>query len=504
MHQSIHLYRRQQVYQLDRLTMQLDQQTSAQLMSRAARAVYDAIQRHWPDIRHAVVFAGNGNNGGDAFALACLMQQDGWQLDLIGVGDLAMQSAESLYYRQQWEQQGGVTSAWQGDIPHCDLIVDGLLGIGLSRALDPSWINLVSAINAHSAYRVSIDIPSGLNADRGIAMPVAIMADVSVSFIGRKVGCYLADGPDYCGVLEFDRLGLSTDTERRVTPDCSLLSPYTIALPLARKNNSHKNQFGHVLVIGGDRSMSGAASLAALAALRTGAGVVSLCVHPDNYALAATRQMELMVSDWTQLERQLELASLIVVGPGLGQSPSAGEILHSIQYIDKPMVIDADALQVDFLSALTTRQGVITPHPGEAARLLNSTPQLVQQDRLNSLQRLSEQWPLAVVLKGAGTLTGAQDERPALCNHGHAGMATAGMGDVLAGIIAGYLAQGLSPSQAAQTAVLVHALAAEDFAQQHDAASLIASDIIQCLPRVVKKLRAQQAGKRVGIKHDYL
>ena len=153
------------------------------------------------------------------------------------------------------------------------------------------------------------------------------------------------------------------------------------------------------------------------------------------------------------------------------------------------MVIDADALQKDFLSALTTRQGVITPHPGEAARLLDTTTQSVQHDRLKSLQLLTQLSPLSVVLKGAGTLMGDQSGLPALCANGHAGMATAGMGDVLAGMIAGYLAQGLSPQHAARTSVLLHALAAEDYALQQDADSLIASDIIQRLPRLVKSLR---------------
>ncbi len=483
------LYNRQQVYQLDQLAMSEDGQSSEQLMGKAASAVWRSIQSRWPSIKHVVIFAGCGNNGGDAFAVASLAKKSGVKVELITMGDLSMQSAESRLFRESWEQDEGVTQQWSGNCPDCDLIIDGLLGIGLSRGLDDTWSSLIKNITSKKAVRVSIDIPSGLNADTGMAMPIAIEADLTVTFIGRKIGLYLADAPDYCGEIVFDDLGLSTASAAQQPVNYQLLEQQDIKLPEPRKNNSYKNQFGHVVVIGGGPTMSGATRLAGLAALRCGAGLVSLCVHPDNVTVAASDHAELMVSDWNALDDMLELASVIAVGPGLGNSPQAKEILQKLSTIDKPMVVDADALQPWFLNALSSQYCVITPHPGEASSLLESSTQQIQQDRVAAMLKLNEHWPVVGVLKGAGSLVRQQHGMLKLCSHGHSGMATAGMGDVLSGFIAAYLAQGLSPENAAQTGVLAHALAAEHYAKEHDSASLIASDVIDRVSLVVREIR---------------
>lgn len=488
----MNLYLRKQVYQLDRLAMDLDGQPSEQLMLKAASAVWKNIQLRWPDIRHIVVFAGPGNNGGDAFALACLAQQSAVDVDLISLGDLSSQSEASAFYRTQWENDGGVITPWTGRCPDCDLIVDGLLGIGLNKMLDEQWQALVRIINSQPVIRVCIDIPSGLDADTGNPLPCAVQADLTVTFIGRKVGCFIAYGPDYCGELLFDDLGLSQSSLRRIQPVCRSLDRQQAVLPPLRKNNSHKNQFGHVLIIGGDRGMSGAVRLAGMAALRSGAGLVSLCVHPDNYAVAAGQHAELMVSDWRDLNRLVDMASVIVVGPGLGQSGQAEKLLQTLSHAEKPMVVDADALRVSFLASIRSKTVVLTPHPGEAARLLDTAISHIQRDRLDALKRLNDQWPYVAVLKGAGTMIAQHNEPLTLCCHGHAGMATAGMGDVLAGLTGGYLAQGLSALQAAQAAVLVHALAAEQYAQTQDDCSLISSDVIDGIGSVVRQLRSNQ------------
>lgn len=488
----MNLYLRKQVYQLDRLAMDLDVQPSEQLMFKAASSVWKNIQLRWPAIRHIVVFAGPGNNGGDAFAVASLAKRSTTKVDLISLGNLSGQSEASGFYRQQWENAGGVITPWTGHCPDCDLIVDGLLGIGLNKMLDHRWQSLIRIINAQPAIRVSIDCPSGLNADTGNPLPCAVQADLTVTFIGRKVGCFIADGPDYCGKLVFDNLGLSQSSLRSIQPVCQSLGRQRVVLPPQRKKNSYKNQYGHVLIIGGDRGMPGAVMLAGMAALRSGAGLVSLCVHPDNYDVASGRHAELMVSDWSELDRLLEMATVIVAGPGLGQSAQAERLLRSLSHADKPMVVDADALQVSFLTSIRSKDVILTPHPGEAARLLDTTTRNVQSDRLDSLNRLNDLWPYVSVLKGAGTLVSQHNEPITLCRHGHAGMATAGMGDVLSGLTAGYLAQGLSALQAANTAVLVHALTAEQYAQTQDACSLLSSDVIDGIGSVVRRLHARQ------------
>jgi len=483
------LYNRKQVYRLDQLAMLEDGQSSKQLMGKASMAVWSAIQHRWPTIEHVVIFAGCGNNGGDAFAVASLVKKSGLDVELIAVGELSQQSAESRSFRENWEQDGGITQQWTGDCPDCDLIIDGLLGIGLSRELDASWSSMIGKINSKEAIRVSVDIPSGVNADTGMAMPVAIQADLTVTFIGQKIGLFLADGPDYCGEVVFDDLGLSTASADKEPVKYQLLETHNVILPAPRKNNSYKNQYGHVVVFGAGPGMSGATRLAGFAALRSGAGLVSLCVHPDNVIAAASDHAELMVSDWDAVDRMVSLASIIVVGPGLGESLQAKNILQKLSVTDKPIVVDADALQPWFLNALSSEHCVITPHPGEAARLLESSTGQIQQDRVSAIFKLNEQWPFVCVLKGSGSLVGEQQKMLKLCAHGHAGMATAGMGDVLSGLVAGYLAQGLNTLDATQTAVLVHALAAEVYAKQHDSSSLIASDVIDRLSRVVRDIR---------------
>ena len=483
------LYNRQQVYQLDQLTMLEDGQSSKQLMGKAAMAVWSAIQRRWPAIEHVVIFAGCGNNGGDAFAVARLVKKSGIDVELIAVGDLSQQSAESRSFRESWEQGGGITQQWTGKCPDCDLIIDGLLGIGLSRDLDTGWSSMLGKINSKEAVRVSVDIPSGVNADTGMAMPVAIQADLTVTFIGQKIGLFLADGPDYCGKVVFDDLGLSTASADKQPVKYQLLERHNVKLPSLRKNNSYKNQYGHVVVFGGGPGMSGATRLTGFAALRSGAGLVSLCVHPDNVIAAASDHAELMVSDWNALDSMVALASIIVVGPGLGDSSQAKNLLQKLSVTDKPIVVDADALQPWFLNDLRSEHCVITPHPGEAARLLECTTDQIQQDRVSAILKLNEQWPFVSVLKGSGSLVGEQHKMLKLCVHGHAGMATAGMGDVLSGLVAGYLAQGLNALDATQTAVLVHALAAEYYANKHDSSSVIASDVIDRVSRVVRDIR---------------
>jgi NAD(P)H-hydrate epimerase len=483
------LYQREQVYDLDQMAIQQDAQPGLQLMQKAALAVWRAVQERWADLSSILVLAGPGNNGGDAFAVAMLAREAGYKVEIVTVGDLSRQSSESACYRQQWLDAGECISEWSGRFPDCELIIDGLLGIGLNKSLNADWQCMIVAVNEYSAKKVCIDIPSGLNANTGNAMPCAIQAHLTVSFIARKVGCFIADGPDYCGEVVFDDLGLSADASLRVDPVLQVLDESSIRLPEKRKKNSHKNQYGHVLVIGGNRGMSGAPRLAGMAALRSGAGLVSLCVHADSVVPVASAHAELMVSSWDDVAEKMKYASVIVIGPGLGHCEQAAGVLQQLSGFDKPMIIDADALEPVFLSSVKARSVVITPHPGEAARLLNTKTARIQQDRVGSLQRLLDSWPFVCVLKGAGSLCGHKGKLLSLCPRGHSGMATAGTGDVLAGMIGGYVAQGVDPLQATQTAVYIHALAAEDYARDFDENSLIASDIIDRIALISRILK---------------
>ena len=481
------LYSSEKVYQLDQRAMKDDCRTSQQLMARAGEAVWTSLQQALPKLDKVTLFAGAGNNGGDTFCVACLALQQQVEVNLFFVGDRQRQSGASTYFTESFLDAGGVIQGWNGELPDSDVIIDGLLGIGIQRDLDPSWQNLVQTINSSDAYRVAIDIPSGLNADTGVAMPCAIKADLTVSFIGRKLGCYLADGADFCGDRVFDNLGVSTHVYQQVDPDVEVLSDQSVSVPV-RNKNSFKNQFGHILIVGGARNMSGACRLAGMAALRTGAGLVSICVHSDNYDSAVSSSPDLMVYSWEELEAALERASVIVIGPGLGQSLQAHTLMSRLKNTDLPMVIDADALQVGFLEDLKTGQTVITPHPGEAARLLGTTSKEVQQNRPLMLKKLCDRWPgVTTVLKGAGTLVGQSDQTLSLCPYGHAGMAVAGMGDVLSGIVAGLMGQGLEPLQAAKLGVVIHSRAAEAYPNTAHPHSLIASDVIEKIGSVLPR-----------------
>ncbi len=481
------LYTPETVYQLDKAAVVKDGYSEIELMGRAGECVWQAITQRWPQLSRITVFAGSGNNGGDAFVVALCARRQRVEVQLLVQGDLSRQSPTAQHYRELWEQGGGECEAWQEQEIDGDLIVDGLLGIGLQRELDTHWQKLVTRINQSKVPCVAIDIPSGLNGWSGMPQPVAIEAQLTVTFIGAKTGQFLADGPDYCGELLFEDLGVSTRVHAAATAALEVIE--SCRLPVARKRNSHKNHYGHLLVVGGDQGMSGAVALASLAALRSGAGLVTALVHPDCRANLAGFP-EIMVLGWDALEAKLAEASVIVVGPGMGRGEAAQECQRILAAATQPMVIDASALESGFLKSLTSKDLVITPHPGEAAALLQTSTSEIQGDRLDSCARLVDTFSATTVLKGSGTLVAQPGTSPMAINtRGHAGMASAGMGDVLSGIIAAYLGQGLTPFEAARTAVYVHALCAERYCAQNDQSGLIASDVIDAIPAVVKELR---------------
>ncbi len=480
------LYAPESVYLLDRTAMEQDCLSSAELMQRAGEATWRAIVERWPDLARISVLAGAGNNGGDAFVVALAARRDGVDVQLLTRGDLAKQSAESRDYAAAWRAAGGVDEPWVGQALGGEVIVDGLLGIGLKRELDADWQALIAAVNSAAAPKVAIDIPSGLNARTGLAQPVAVEAALTVTFIGAKTGQYLADGPDYCGELRYESLGVSARTRASVEPALDVIE--RAVLPPPRKRNSHKNHYGHVLIVGGDEGMSGAVALAARAALRSGAGLVTALVHPECRASLAPFP-EVMTLGWDALAAKLAQASVVLVGPGLGDGDGARQCLAALLECELPMVVDAGALRADFLRRRKSRTLVITPHPGEAAGLLETDGAGVQADRLAAVLRLRDAFAAVAVLKGSGTLIAAPDEATAINTRGNPGLASAGTGDVLAGVIAALLGQGLGPGAAARSGVLLHALCAERFTRGRDPAGLVAGDLIDRLPLVMRQLR---------------
>lgn len=482
------LYEPESVYQLDRAAVEIDNFSEIELMQRAGRRVWQALRERWPGVERITVFAGSGNNGGDAFVVALCALREGVKVQLLVRGDLSRQSDTARHYTDLWKRAGGRCEDWQGQQIDGEVIVDGLLGIGLRRELDESWQALIAAINAPRIPRIAIDIPSGLNGSTGVPQPVAVKARLTVTFIGAKTGQWLADGPDYCGELVFDDLGMSESARHGIA--ARLETVETCRLPPPRRMNSHKNDFGNLLIVGGDRGMTGAVALAARAALRSGAGLVTALVHPEcRNNLAAFP--EIMVQGWDALEARLPQAGLVIVGPGLGGGEAAKHCLQLLQSAGLPMVVDAGALKAGFLRALESDCKVITPHPGEAAALLAKTGAEIQRDRLAASDALVSSFDATCVLKGSGTLVAQAGETTAINTRGNPGMASAGMGDVLSGIIGALIGQGLSPFDAARSAVFIHALCAESYCEANDPMGLIAGDVIELIPRVIRRLRDQ-------------
>ncbi len=449
-----------------------------ELMYRAASAALNSLRRHWPQLRRICIHCGPGNNGGDGFLLGVLAREAGLQVELVALGSTSHGDAAKA--RKAWQAGAGRVQLWDAEAlpPEAELHVDALYGIGLNRAPEAAAAQLIEQINRSGRPVLALDVPSGLNSDTGDCPGTAVRADVTVTFIAGKRGLHTGRAADQVGVLELAGLGVPDGVYEHVRPDAQLLE--AVALP-ARARYANKGSHGHVLVIGGDYGMVGAARLAGESALRAGAGLVSVATRAEHgFVLNATRP-ELMVRgiDGPQtLEPLLERASVLALGPGLGQAAWGHALWLTALDANKPLVLDADGLN---LLAREPRQfstpTVLTPHPGEAARLLGVSTAEIECDRFAAVRELSRRYAAVVVLKGAGSLIADSEGRLDVCPWGNPGMASAGMGDLLTGIVAALLAQGCTPWQAASLGVGLHARAG-DLAAQEGERGLLASDLL--------------------------
>jgi ADP-dependent NAD(P)H-hydrate dehydratase / NAD(P)H-hydrate epimerase len=436
-----------------------------ELMQRAAHAAWRALRKRWPDAGSVTVLAGGGNNAGDGYLLAALAQRAGWQVQVLSLAAPAtLRGAAALAFAEA-QAEHVIITPWQAGSAFFGVLVDGLLGTGLSGAVRAPYAEVIRLINASGLPVLALDVPSGLCADTGCELGVAVRATLTVSFIGLKVGLFTGAAADLVGTLVFDDLQAEPAL---LAAQCATAQRLAIAsLPClpARRRSAHKGQFGHLLVLGGDRGFGGAALLAAQSALRSGAGLVSLATRSEHLAAALTRQPELMVRGVSSANQLLDLAAqadVLVVGPGLGQQAWGRSLLSVAALQACAQVWDADALNM--LAAGQVQlpaNALLTPHPGEAARLLGLTTAQLQADRPAAAQALAQRYQSVVVLKGAGSLVAAPDGRLALCDRGHPAMAGAGFGDVLAGLIGALRAQQLPAFEAACLGVWLHARAGE-------------------------------------------
>lgn len=462
-------------------------------MARAGQALFQSARARWPAAKRWLVVSGLGNNGGDGYVVAQLARQAGMAVEIVQLGDPARIRGDALSHFKRAQAAGVPVSPWQGgELPAADLIFDGIFGIGLDREVTGSWREMIERVNSHPAPVVAIDIPSGLDPDCGVAMGVSIEADLTVSFIGLKQGLFTAEAPNHTGEVGFAGLGVPARILAAEPVAARRLDWPQLCNQLPRRQRTaHKGDCGHVLVIGGAPGFAGAARLAGEGALRAGAGLVSLATHPDHAACISQQRPELMshgISSVEHLGNLLKAADVVVVGPGLGQSVWSRMLFDAVVETDLPFLVDADGLNLLAQSPRRLANAVITPHPGEAARLLEISSAEVQHDRFTAVESLRQGFAPVAVLKGAGTLISSDGGNAVgLCSAGNPGMASGGMGDVLGGIIAALIGQGLGLTEAAELGVVLHAEAADRAARETGERSLLAGDLIAQLPAVLRE-----------------
>jgi NAD(P)H-hydrate epimerase len=458
-----------------------------ELMRRAGQAAWRELLEHWPHTQRIVVVCGPGNNGGDGYVLAWHALMAGRRVEVVRLPEHAPRSELAARACRDFETAHGIVHAYAGWLPDADVVVDALFGIGLSRAPDADAAALIDAINAQPAPVFALDAPSGVDCDRGSVPGEAVVAARTLEFIARKQGLHTGAALDRGGVLALSTLELSpTQIGDAVTAE--LLEPEALSnWLLPRRRDSHKGTNGRVLCVGGDFGGGGAILLCAEAALRCGAGLVDVATRAAHVSALLARTPEVLAhaqESSAGFDPLLARADVIAIGPGLGQGEWGAALHREVLASGKPLVVDADALNllVDSTTALSP-DAVITPHPGEAARLLECTTSDIQRDRFAAARELSMRLACTVVLKGAGSIVAAPDRLPRVIAAGNPGMAVGGMGDVLTGTIAALRAQGLPVFDAACAGALLHA-AAGDVAADNGQRGLLPSDLMPWLRRL--------------------
>ncbi len=460
----------------------------AVLMQRAAQAAWRALRRRWPQVRKLCVLAGPGNNAGDGYLLAVLARRAGWDVQVYSLADPArLRDAAAQAYAEACAQ-GVQVQPWHAEAVLDGLLVDAMLGTGLAGELREPYASAVARINASGLPCLALDIPSGLCADTGRLWGAAVRADLTVTFIALKLGLFTGAGPDQVGELCFADLQADAALCAAAPAMAQRLTAGNLQRLPARPRTTHKGRCGRLLVVGGERGYGGAALLAAQGGLRGGAGMVSLATREEHVAGALARCPELMVRGLLSSGQLLALLpghDVLVVGPGLGQGAWGRSLLTAAAQFEGAQVWDADALNLLAAGRVQIRAGaVLTPHPGEAARLLGCSLAEVQDDRPAAALRLAQRYQAVVVLKGAGSLV-TDGHTLCLCEHGHPAMAGPGLGDVLAGLIGALLAQGLAALPASELAVWLHARAGERLGQA--GRGLLASELVGVIRELLEE-----------------
>lgn len=464
-----------------------------ELMQRAGQAVFSTVKTHFADSQHILVVAGKGNNGGDGYIVARLARQAGYKVTLWQLGDADNLTGDAQHAMQLFIKSGGEIASPNDTIDEdVGLIVDGILGTGIKGHVRPEAEALINTLNASKRPIIAIDTPSGLDTDTGQILGGAINANITVTFIAVKQGLVTGQARRVTGELSFAGLGIDNVFVEQNSPAALLTNADWLNSLEKRAPDSHKGSHGRLLIVGGGDGMSGAAYLAAAASLRTGVGLVALICHDTSCVPIRCLLPEAMIANQNKLLQRLEWCSTICLGMGLGRGAWAEQIYNTISCkvannVDIPKVIDADALYwltKHFDSNAPWQNLVITPHPGEAAMLLGMEVREIEKNRYQAVLLLSKKYQCITVLKGAGTLI-CDGKTTVVCHAGNAGMATGGMGDVLAGTIAALLGQGYPPMRAATLGTLIHSMAADHEVKRAGQIGLLASDLLPAIRSVI-------------------
>lgn len=496
----------------DTNTIQYFQVPSMVLMERAALGVVEEIERCQLDCSDVLIACGMGNNGGDGLAVARLLQQKGCAVTVLLAGEEAHASEET---KQQLAivRRYGISTVQTLPQKEYSLIVDALFGIGLSRAVTGAYAALIEALNERRGGKLAIDIPSGVSGDGGQILGCAFRADVTVTFAYEKIGLLLYPGSEYAGAVAVKQIGIGRESWRKREPSVWAFETADLSLLPKRSAHSNKGSYGHVLVIGGAPGMAGASLFSGKAAAVTGCGLVKILTWEENCTILQQQLPEAVLElihrqqDWAEacfsdaflarLERNLRWADAVVIGPGLGMGEEASQLLTAVLRLHTtPLIVDADALNLlaqrrELLSELSG-EVIVTPHLGEMARLTGQTIESLQTDLLGAARAFAAEYRVICVCKDARTVTALPAGTCYLNTSGNHGMATAGAGDVLTGVLAGLTAQGLSAAEAAPLGVYLHGLGGDAARKKTGAYGMLAGDIIEGIRAVLRETERKQ------------
>ena len=497
---------------IDDYTVQVMQTPALELMERAAQEVVAVIKQKIDKADRILAVCGSGNNGGDGVAAGRILYLQGYHVAILFIGE---EEKASVSMKAQLERARnlGVPFENSNKLPEYNIIIDSIFGIGLSREVTGQYETVINQINLCNNTVFAVDVPSGISSDNGKIMKVAVKADYTITFGNQKLGLLLYPGVEYAGNITLADIGFPEEATKQAGPDIFYFEKNDLAgLPI-RRNYSHKGNFGKVLIIAGCKGMSGAAYLSAKAAYRTGAGLVKVLTSEANRIILQTSLPEALFSAYDEesldvdelqqkLKEELEWASVIVVGPGLGLSLTAAELLENvIRKAKVPIIVDADAMtliakkldqqkvndlqeRLKALTALLPEHTILTPHLMELSRLMGISVSEISDNLIDTARQCSYNNNLIYTIKDARTIVTQGNLRYVNVSGNH-GMATGGSGDVLTGILAGLIAQGMKEYDAACLGVYIHGLAGDIAAEEKGTYSMMASDIVNSIEKVM-------------------